>query len=83
IIAEGEDVGATGVFNPHVNGRKLTFQQQAGGIVDDQTGSTWNVLGQATGGPLMGEALPPIIHADHFWFAWAAFRPDTLIYRPD
>jgi len=25
--------------------------------------------------------LTKIVHADHFWFAWAAFKPDTLIYQ--
>ncbi|HIM63847.1 MAG TPA: DUF3179 domain-containing protein [Dehalococcoidia bacterium] len=28
-----------------------------------------------------GERLTKIVHADHFWFAWAAFKPDTLIYQ--
>ena len=21
-----------------------------------------------------------ILHADHFWFSWAAFKPDTRVY---
>jgi hypothetical protein len=45
-----------------------------------QTGSIWNVLGQAVEGPLAGEQLSPIVHGDHLWFSWAAFNPDTLIY---
>lgn len=80
-IAEGVDVGATGVFDPHLDGQKLTFRLEEGRLVDDQTGSGWNILGQAVTGPLVGKSLAPIIHADHFWFSWAAFRPDTIIYR--
>jgi hypothetical protein len=76
-----DDVGATGVFDPNLNGEKLTFSKVDGEILDDQTGSTWNVLGQAVAGPLAGEELQPIIHADHFWFSWAAFKPDTVIYE--
>jgi hypothetical protein len=79
-IAAGADVGATGVFDPNLNGQKLTFAREGDRIVDAQTGSAWNIFGQAVSGPLAGEALTRIVHADHFWFSWAAFRPDTLIY---
>jgi hypothetical protein len=80
-IAEGADVGATGVFDPNIDGRRLTFAYEEDRIVDEQTGSTWNVLGKAIDGPLAGESLRPIVHGDHFWFAWAAFKPDTIIYQ--
>ena len=79
-IAEAKDVGATGVFDPNLNGQKLTFKRNGDQLVDNETGSTWNVLGQATDGELAGEILTPIVHADHFWFSWAAFKPDTVIY---
>ena len=82
VIADAEDVGATGVFDPMVDGRGLTFQKDGDQIVDVETGSTWNVLGQAIDGELAGESLEPIVHGDHFWFSWAAFRPDTIIYEP-
>ena len=80
IIAEGEDVGATGVFDPHLNGEKLTFRKEGELIIDEETGSTWNIVGQAVSGPLTGEMLTPVVHGDHFWFSWAAFKPDTIIY---
>ena len=80
VIAEAADVGATGVFSPIVDGQTLTFSKQGDEIVDEQTGSIWNVLGQAIEGPLAGAALEPIVHGDHFWFSWAAFKPDTIIY---
>jgi hypothetical protein len=85
VIADAEDVGATGVFDPNLNGQKLTFRLDGEGegstIVDEETGSTWNILGQAIDGPLAGEELEPIVHGDHFWFSWAAFKPDTIIYQ--
>jgi len=79
-IAAAEDVGATGVFDPNLNGQTLTFQRDGEAIVDAETGSTWDILGQAVDGPLAGEQLEPIVHGDHFWFSWAAFKPDTIIY---
>ena len=68
-IADSRDVGATGVFDPNLNGRKLTFRAMGDGFVDNETGSIWNILGQAGEGPLAGSNLTPIVHANHFWFA--------------
>ena len=81
IIADAQDVGATGVFDPNLDGQKLTFRLDGDKIVDQETQSTWNILGQAIDGPLAGRALEPVVHGDHFWFSWAAFRPDTVIYQ--
>ena len=80
-IKDSRDVGATGVFDAHVDGRDLTFRADADGIFDNETGSSWNILGQAVEGSLKGTKLAPIVHANHFWFAWGVFKPDTLIYQ--
>ena len=80
-IRSSRDVGATGVFAPNLKGQKLTFRLEGDNIVDGQTGSVWDILGKAVEGPLSGEKLTPILHGDHFWFAWAAFKPNTIIYR--
>ena len=76
-----DDVGATGAFSPILKGQMLTFSKEGDDIVDDQTGTLWNILGQGIEGPLTGEQLEAIIHGDHFWFSWAAFKPDTLLYE--
>ena len=81
-LAAGRDVGATGVFERSLNGQTLTFVAEGETIVDEQTGSTWNVLGEALNGERAGEQLEPVVKVDHFWFSWAAFRPDTRIYQP-
>ena len=80
-IAESRDVGSTGVFDAELAGQALTFQLGVDGFVDEETGSVWNVLGQAVSGPLAGKSLTPIVHGSHFWFAWAAFAPETEMYR--
>ena len=81
-IANGDGVGATGVFVPLVGKQELTFIKERG-FVDEQTGSHWNIVGQAILGPLKGKQLERLVHADQFWFSWGAFRPDTLIYQVD
>ena len=87
-IAASRDVGAVGVFEATLNGQTLTFAPAAAGnaapdgeFTDAETGSTWNILGQATAGPLAGQRLTPVVHGAHLWFAWAAFRPETTIWR--
>lgn len=80
-IAASEDVGATGVYFPVVDGEKLTFTVNDDDIVDEQTGSTWSLLGIATSGELEGTELEQVLSTDHFWFSWAAFYPETTIYE--
>ena len=81
-IANSRDVGAAAVYSPILEDQELTFTWDGTSFVDDQTQSRWNIFGKATDGELAGEQLTPINHANHFWFAWAAFRPDTRIYSP-
>ena len=81
-IATSRDIGATGVFDRRLADRTLTFRQDSDAFVDEETGSTWNVLGHAVDGPLAGQSLTPLVHANHFWFAWAAFKPETRVWAP-
>jgi hypothetical protein len=78
-VADGRDVGATGVFFAEHEQAPLRFTRAAGGFVDDRTGSTWNVLGEAVEGALAGTRLERLEHVDTFWFAWAAFSPQTRL----
>jgi hypothetical protein len=81
-IAQGRDVGTTGVFESRVGDQALTFESSGEGFRDNETGSTWNVFGEGTGGPLEGERLQRVVHVDTFWFAWAAFLPDSTVVPP-
>ena len=80
-IAGSRDVGSAAVFDANLNGRKLTFGVEGNRIVDAETGSVWSILGSALEGELAGESLTPLVHGNHFWFAWAAFKPNTLLYE--
>jgi hypothetical protein len=78
----GGDTGSTGVFLRDLDGERLTFLATDDGFEDEGTGSTWNILGEAIGGPLEGAKLERVISAEHFWFAWVVFKPDTIIWSP-
>ena len=82
VIAASRDVGAAAVFDRTLDGNLLTFSWRGDQFVDDQTGSTWDLLGRATAGPLAGRRLHPLLSGNHFWFAWAVFKPETRIRAP-
>lgn len=76
-IDDGRDVGSVAVFLPEVDGTTLTFRVAGDEFTDDQTGSTWNLAGDAIAGELEGSSLEQIPHLDTFWFAWATYQPGT------
>ena len=75
LIADGRDVGATGVFVRSVDGRLLELSAaDGGGFVDAASGVVYDILGRpsGTGGTA---ALEPVEHLDTFWFAAARVLP--------
>ncbi len=83
LIVGSRNVGSAGAFRPFLDGERLEFEARDGDIVDTMTGSVWNTLGRATAGPLAGAQLEPVLSANHFWFAWAIFKPETHVVRGD
>ena len=79
-ISEGRDVGSAAVFDRRVGDQVLTFAPDDGTFRDQETGSTWNLLGEAIAGELAGQRLAQQLAFDHFWFAWSAFHPDTGLF---
>ncbi len=83
VIAKGRDVGTADTYSRELDGQTLTFTFDREGFVDEQTGSGWTVLGKAVDGPLAGKQLTPVVNVNHFWFSWAAFRPETRIFESE
>ena len=81
-IADSRTVPSATAYARQVDGRTLHFEAIAGQIVDRETGSTWNLFGAATDGPLAGSGLESIDSGVHFAFAWLAFNPDSEIWHP-
>jgi len=79
-IADGRDVGTVTVFLAEAQGDQLSFSQNdATTLVDDSSGTIWNIFGQAIEGELAGERLTPVVFLDTFWFAWSTFARGTQI----
>ncbi|MFP5224485.1 MAG: DUF3179 domain-containing protein [Actinomycetota bacterium] len=79
-IEESRVVGGSGVFDPRVDDRRLSFVVEGRSILDKETGSRWSLTGHATSGPLKGARLQQLVSLDAFWFAWAAFVPFTEVW---
>jgi hypothetical protein len=82
-IASGRDVGSLLAFSRELGGQIVEFQLKSDQIIDQDTGSVWDIFGTATSGPLTGAQLEPVVSINHFWFSWAAFRPETRIFEAE
>ena len=81
-IATSRDVGAAVAYIAEAGGRSLTFASMGPGAFGDaETGSTWDVTGRASAGPLAGQQLAVAVHTVEFWFAFAAFHPAAPIWQ--
>ncbi len=82
IIDNARDIGTAGMYKATLDdGAALRFVADGdGSFRDEATQSTWNAFGEATAGELEGSQLRWINAFPHFWFAWAAFHPETLVY---
>jgi hypothetical protein len=71
-------------YDRKVNGRFLSFRidtENPFRMTDNETGSVWNLKGEALSGSLAGAKLAQIPAYNAFWFAWAVFWPSTLIFE--
>ncbi len=80
IFYERGDGEAAIAYRAEIDGAALTFDVRNGSIVDDQTGSTWELAGRGVDGPFEGRALDGVPEAYvSFWFAWQHFQPHSVV----
>ena len=80
-VSEGRPVGTGVAYLRTVDGRELTFTKERGVFRDEETSSTWTLLGEAVSGPLAGTRLRFAVHRNEFWFVWGAFFPEGRVYE--
>lgn len=80
-IADSRFIPAAVAYARQAGERLLSFETDGGEVVDRETGSRWNVFGEAVSGPLKGQQLEALGGGAHFAFAWLAFFPQSEIFR--
>jgi hypothetical protein len=84
-IVTGADGRSVRAFDRRVDGRALELVDRVGSsparYVDVETGSEWDISGEALSGPLRGRRLERLAFISDYWFDWRAYHPDTTVYR--
>lgn len=80
LVEKARLTGAATAFSRDLDDLELSFIQQGGKTIDEQTRSVWNYFGVAISGPLEGKQLHSLSRGVHFSFAWFAFQPSSEIY---
>lgn len=79
IVLLEKDSSSFHVFNRMQGAQSLHFKwdPQAERLSDRETGSSWNLRGECTDGPLKGMYLQRIQAYQEFWHSWQQFHPNT------
>ena len=86
VINDGSNNFAVSYLS-NLNGQTLTFTRANPTdsfpytVTDNETQSTWNVLGEAIAGPLSGEKLQKALSYNAYWFAWGTFFLGAKIHE--
>lgn len=81
VLWDQDALTAAAFFPRTADGTTVTLRSAGTGFIDAETGSTWDVEGRALEGPLAGTRLIGVPDATvAFWFAWAAFHPETRVW---
>ncbi len=71
-------------YKRELNGNILEFNitdKPLPAVMQDNFGNVWNIFGEAIEGPDKGEKLNNVVSFISYWFAWAAFYPETELKR--
>ncbi len=82
VIFSAAEGPAGGAFSPSLDSRRLTFARRDGRIVDEETGSEWNLAGRAVAGELVGAQLTAFPTRSTFWFSQISAFPDLELVWP-
>jgi hypothetical protein len=82
VVIFADPSGPTGAaYQPVAGEQTLTFEVQDGEFTDLETGSTWDLAGRASSGPLAGTQLLAVPSKTTFWFAIIAAEPEITVYQ--
>lgn len=80
-ISSSKNAGSVLIYDRVLDSKEYEFYYKNKNFYDIQTNTKWDIFGNAIEGKLKGKKLKPIVHGSHFWFAWAVFKPNTIIFK--
>ncbi|MFQ5534494.1 MAG: DUF3179 domain-containing (seleno)protein [Sphingomonadales bacterium] len=84
VVLYNAELNIGAVYSRNVEGKDLTFEAATGDggavVTDRETGSLWDVNGNAVSGELAGKSLDAVPHFNKlFWFSWPLFKDQTRV----
>ncbi len=81
VLWNGHAAAVAAFYPVTTDGTAVTLRPGDSGFIDVETGSTWVLEGVALDGPMAGSRLQAVPRSFvAYWFAWAAFHPQTAIW---
>lgn len=80
LIRDSKETLTAAAYSRVVDDVVLDFKLLNAEITDVQTGSTWNLFGESTNGPLAGKRLDKLDRGVYFSFVWLDFYPHSIIF---
>ena len=83
LIERSDQVGTIVAFDRRLNKDTLSFELADGILIDNETRTEWNALGEGLIGPLAGQRLARLVVDTPYWFGFAAFGHDYAVWPPE
>jgi hypothetical protein len=83
VDTDGSDTAQPDLPGPADGGDAVVPEGGEFVLRDHQTGSLWNLRGEAYAGPLAGQQLQQLPSFNSFWFAWSAFYHGSTVWNRD
>lgn len=80
LAGPGPDQCTMAAYLREASGQELTFEADAKGFTDQESGSRWTIEGLAVAGPRAGERLTPLRWQYVRWHAWVYPHPATELF---
>ena len=77
-----EEENSAAAFFRMIDEQELTFQLRDGLFQDQETGSIWDLAGEAISGPFKGRRLVPVPSLRSYWFSAVTAFPNLELYAP-
>ncbi len=81
VVLHRKERSLAAAFLRTLDDQVLQFVERDGRLVDQDTGSEWDLAGRCTRGLLAGRTLTRALYSLEEWYVWIAQHPASELYR--